>query len=115
MNMTTNTDKLIENDVELASAVKRASKILDGVAGNTVLRVAADWKAGGNSTREPMVALTLTEQGGATLSALFTRDEMQRPERLQRRLHRLWGDLLQVASHKQMEKVKQLVAQLEEV
>src|SRR5437870_6598433 len=109
MNMTTNTHRLIENDPALAAAVQRAAKILEDVAGNTVLRVTADWKSEGDSARGALVALTLSEQDGTVVSARFSRDEMQKPEHLQRRLHKLWRDLLQMASHKQMEKVKQLV------
>jgi hypothetical protein len=114
MNITTNIDKLIESDPALAAAVQQAAKILETVAGNTVLRVTADWKFVEDSAPGSAVTLTLSEQDGAVLSARFFREEMHRPGYLRKRLHRLWGDLLQLASHKQMEKVKQLVEQLEE-
>ena len=57
------------------------------------------------------------ESAGTDMGAVesrFAPDELENATHLQIRLHRLWGDLLQDRSHRQVSKLKELVRSLDE-
>jgi len=101
----------IRDNPALASEVDRATRLLKAELGPSAGLVTARWsQPQGDRGR---VVLEISDWTGSAEDS-FGREELATSPRLADRLHRLWGDLLQVRSHKQMERVKQLVQELEE-
>ncbi len=96
----------IRSDPKLIAAVDAATSLLKEEIGNTILDVAAHWDVPGNDSDQKALDLTLTDSV-VTVASRFVLSEWKNPSRLQTRLHRLWGDLLQARSAKQVEKLKE--------
>jgi hypothetical protein len=111
--MTTTIDKTIETNPELSAAIQKAQGILEEVIGNTAIPATADWKIGNDERNKPVIELILSDCYGS-VSRKFSAKELQKPDYLKGRLNWLWGDLLQIRSHKQAERLKELVRQLED-
>ncbi|MCI0379526.1 MAG: hypothetical protein L0215_18105 [Gemmataceae bacterium] len=90
----------------MIAAVDAATSLLKEEIGNTILDVAAHWDVPGNDSDQKALDLTLTDSV-VTVASRFVLSEWKNPSRLQTRLHRLWGDLLQARSAKQVEKLKE--------
>jgi hypothetical protein len=109
--MTTTIDKTIETDPELSGAIQKAQGILEEVIGNTAVPATADWRIGKDERNRPAIELILSDCYGS-VSRKFSAKELQKPDYVQGRLNWLWGDLLQIRSHKQGERLKELVREL---
>ena len=137
--MTTIIDQAIDATPELAARVRQAASKLEAMVGDTVLSVTAEWRvkpdeAGRPHLREiltdllelfgrpavngagrPLVELVLTDATTATsVTGRFTRRELRNSEKMEARLNRLWGNLLQEVSHKRMRRLRESVAVLED-
>lgn len=110
--MTTTMDETIKASPDLAAAIERADKILASVIGNSVVSARADWTEERDAQNRRAGKLTLSDPS-SSVSTLLSLTELKNPDRLERRFIRLWGDLLQEISHKQMAKLRQSVAELE--
>ena len=101
-------DEKIKADPELAPAVKDATILLDAELGASADLVTARWNLSEDARSRPVIDLEISDFTGA-VSTRFAPDELRNTSHMQVRLGRLWGDLLQVRSHKQVEKLRQLV------
>lgn len=88
-------DPELERDPELARAIERTRPMLDGILGTSAEGASARWMKR-TAVGRPFVLLNLsdwTHRSG--VEALLTPEDLQDERYLQRRLHDLWGDLLQ--------------------
>jgi hypothetical protein len=97
----------------LVESVQKASRVLAEVLGPSNESVQRRWKEVRDGRGRALVELTLSDGTGSVVG-VFTPDELADELELQRRLYRLWGDLLQIRSHKQLDKVRQMVRDLED-
>ncbi len=84
---------------ELGSAVEDASRILGEILERSVLnRATADWTLSKDPDGRDLVRLLVSDWTG-TVGYVFAPKELENRALMRFRLHRLWGDLLQVSSH----------------
>lgn len=110
--MQTHVDPDISADPALAAAIQRATPILESVVEASADLVRAEWGLGRDERGRPLILLRLSDFTGSVVGH-FAPDELSMPGHLRIRLYRLWGDLLQERSHKQLERVKSLLNQIE--
>src|SRR5438128_50772 len=94
----------IARDERLNASVNAASGILSDIIGPSGSEVRAEWSHRLDSQGRPLIRLQLSDYTGS-VEADFAPDELEKPRQVRYRLHRLWGDLLQVRSHKQLEEL----------
>jgi hypothetical protein len=99
----------IQKDSNLSRAVERSTRQLEEQLGPSRDRVTAEWCL---SEGPGLVELTVTD-GMGTAAYRFTPKQLADPDYVEGRLIRLWGDVLQMRSHKELDELRQLVAQLE--
>lgn len=100
----------IERDQQLGDHVRYATDLLIDELGRSADLAEAEWIAVPGD--RPRVRLTLASFGGS-LSADFSADDLRDEAQLRRRLSGLWGDLLRERSHAQLQRVHQVVQELE--
>jgi hypothetical protein len=107
-------DDAIRTDKSLLKDVERATRLFEEENGPSALEVKAEWRLL-DFAGERKLELTITDQAEQA-SAVFPRSglSMNSVGNLRILLIRLWGDLLQERSHKQIKKLMQLVHTLEE-
>jgi hypothetical protein len=71
-------------------------------------RPSGEWDYEEDQRGRWLVVLRLSDWSG-TVIGRFTREELADHDYLSGRLIRLWGDLLQIRSHKQLLKVRELI------
>jgi hypothetical protein len=81
--------------------VECATQNLDEIIGKTAPLVSAEWSLMQDGSGR--LLLELHDFTGASVEAKFDRAEFDRPVQLETKLYRIWGDLLQDRSHKQLE------------
>lgn len=81
-----------------------ADAILRSILNSSRPAISAEWDLGEDARQRPVVTLTLSDYTG-TVTTTFTPEEMDDPEHMRFRLNRLWGDLLRIRSHKEIEGV----------
>jgi hypothetical protein len=111
--MATQTDESIDVGPRLTPLVEKASKILTEVLGPSREIVHREWRSASNDRGRTFVELTLSDWSGS-VSTRFTPDELRDTPRLERRLIRLVGDLLQIRSHKLLDRLKEDIQGLAE-
>jgi hypothetical protein len=92
----------IQQSDEQLALVRRANQQLQKLLGQSADLVTAEWDLGTDERKRPVITLRLSDWTGA-VTAEFAPDELAKPMSLDSRLYRLWGDLLQDRSHKQLE------------
>jgi hypothetical protein len=110
--MKINVPEEIRRNPALNSVVDRAIHILADEVGPSASLVQADWSMAKDERSQTVVELKLSDYTGSAQSR-FVPEEMANLSLLRIRLHRLWEDLLQVRSGKQVERLKQLVQELD--
>ncbi len=85
---------------ELFRLAQAATDQLEKVLGPSAELVDAEWDRAGSAANGDGLALTLRDRTGEAQTFFSSRD-LKNPSRVSINLHRLWGDLLQVRSHKQ--------------
>jgi hypothetical protein len=95
-------DEAISKDPALAAAVDEASKLLEQELGPSAATVRARWTLSEDSSGRPLVDLSVSDWTGS-VGYRFAAPELSNKNHMQLRLHRLWGDLLQVRSHYQID------------
>ncbi len=88
----------------LSLLVEQANRRLEEVLGPSASLVCAEWDRGEDSFGREVLVLRLTDSSSSVI-ATFDSNEMQQPDRLQDRFRRMWGDLLQSRSQRQLEAV----------
>jgi hypothetical protein len=85
------------------SAARQATRCLEEVLGRHAEEVSAEWDRSEDARGRSMIALQLSDFAGS-VTAIYQPEELasspQMRERLYRRFYSLWGDLLQIRSHK---------------
>jgi hypothetical protein len=92
--------------------VLSANEILEEVLGQAADLVTADWSEGQDEMSRPIVILTLRDFTGSVFTR-FAPDELTNPDHMRRRLHRLWGDLLQIRVRTHVKSLQELVQSVE--
>jgi hypothetical protein len=102
----------LEGNKELFAALENANSILGEELGRSKEFVTADWKLARDSRNRTLVELTLTDQfTRSEVIEKFDADEFRNETHLEKRLHRLWGHLLQRRSDGQLKRLEELVSQ----
>jgi hypothetical protein len=103
LNMKTLTvDQSIRTDPQLAADVSSATDIVEDELGKSAEHVEAEWRLTSDHSDRKLLILRLSDWTGA-VEGEFAPDELRNPEHMRRRVVRLWGDLLQVRAHEQIE------------
>ncbi len=90
-----------------------ATKVLEEVLGPSAKIVSAEWDRGENERGRIVYTLKVRDYTGE-VSAAFDPDELRSLSDLRYRLLRLWGDLLQIRSHKQLQELTESSGRLGE-
>jgi hypothetical protein len=94
----------IRQSGSLLRLVQQAADRLEEVIGSSAGLVTAEWDQSDDGRGRAVVTLRLSDWTGAVVAS-FAPDELEDASRLHVRLHRLWGDLLQARSHKQLQEL----------
>lgn len=108
--MRSSIDPKIRADQTLHREVARATELLESEATPSSDEATADWTLTSDDRGRPVLTLTLSDFMGA-VPARFAPDELGDEESLRVRLHRLWGDLLQVRTGKLIRRMQELIRQ----
>lgn len=92
----------IGQDEQLEAAIDEASKILERELGQSAATARARWSLIQDQKGRPAISLTVSDWTGA-VEYRFAPAELKNTSHMELRLHRLWGDLLQVHSHHQLD------------
>ncbi len=84
--------------------LKQANSRLEETLGTSAERVKAEWDRTEDNPGRTQYTLSLSDWAGIA-STRFTPRELHSADEVRYRLHRLWGDLLQIRSQKQLEKL----------
>jgi hypothetical protein len=104
----------LEANKELFAGVQRANKVLGEELGRSRGFVTADWKQVRDGQDVSLLELTLTDLfTRSQVSERFNPDELRNEANLGRRVHRLWGRLLEARSESQIKRLEELVTQEE--
>ncbi len=93
----------IKRAPELLTLAEQATESLEVLTGRSASSATAAWDTIVEGTRS-VVTLQLQDFAGQVATA-FEPWELSDPNRMSMRLNRLWGDLLEVRSHKQLEEL----------
>ncbi len=100
--MTTSVDPAIRSRPDLGDRVDRATELLAGQMGASAATAKAEWALTKDHRSRDIIELRVSDWTG-TVGYRFALDELDDHDHMQHRLHRLWGDLLMVRSHVQMD------------
>jgi hypothetical protein len=92
----------INNDPVLGPRVERATQILKEIIGPTFDSVVVRWGTTQDASGRPLVSLQLSDFTGASGDLKFSPDQLANQEQVRARLYRVWGDVLQSRSHRQL-------------
>lgn len=84
--------------------LQQATNRLEEILGPSAARVKAEWERREDARGRTLYTLHLSDWTG-DVKADFSPDELKSANQLRYRLHRLWGDLLQVRSQKQLDQL----------
>jgi hypothetical protein len=86
----------------LYTLAKKATELLGEVPGSNPWLVTAEWDRGEDDRSRAVVTLRLSDYTGS-VTGVFDPKELESPSQTRKRLYRLWGDLLQARSHRQLQ------------
>jgi len=89
---------------DLLTLAAQANRALSEVIGASAGLVAAEWDRTEDMRGRPLITLRLSDHTGA-VTGTFAPDELRSYPALRNRLYRLWGDLLQVRNHQQLQEL----------
>ncbi len=103
-------DETIRRDPKLYSAVEHATTLLEEEIGPSSGSVSAEWREFGADQRIPAIRLKISDWTGSAMIH-FQRSMLENLSDPALRLSfvRLWGDLLQERSHKQVESLNKMI------
>jgi hypothetical protein len=96
----------IESVPSLAEQVHTASTLLEESIGQAAERATAEWAPSRDDRGRPRLELRLSDWAGEA-SALFAPEELTPDARLRQRFRDVWGDVLQVGSHRLIQRIKE--------
>lgn len=104
----------IEADPKLGTIVRRANDLLEKAVGPiSSPRVSAHWTIVDDAGTK-LLRLELSDFTGTT-DGFFRLEDLKNDWYLEGRMLKIWGDLLQVRAHKQVEKIRGISAESEPV
>ena len=101
---TVDVDRGIQAAPELSALVRRANEFLESQLGRSSKLVSATWRLLRDDRESSHVRLEVSDQTGR-VEAVFTPDDLKNEWQMQGRIIRLWGDLLQIRSHREIEEL----------
>jgi hypothetical protein len=107
-------DEAIRKDPKLLSAIEHATKALEEEIGPASSTVTAEWTLSGANQQLPLIGLEISD-GIDSARQQFQRTMIERKPDSSLRIHfiRMWGDLLQERSHRQMKRLNLIIQELE--
>lgn len=106
-------DPEIEKNSEWANDVKQATQWLEKELGGSSHGMTAEWRLIRHNDKYPGFLLKVADVYGGYAEAKFEPVELKRASHMKDRLHWLWGEVLRDYSRKQLQRVKEVVQQLE--
>lgn len=100
--MKVNYADLIESRPDLLDFAKAASETLEARSGPSAPQIRASWDVGQDDQGRDLVGLEISDWTGS-VGYRFSPEELANPIHMKSRLDRLWGDLLMVQSHAQLD------------
>jgi hypothetical protein len=91
-------DEAIRNKADLDATVDRATRLLEEQLGPSAAGARAQWTFSQDDRGRDVVGLNLSDWTGS-VGYRFAPIELKDEAHMRLRLHRLWGDLLQVSAH----------------
>src|SRR5438105_15050677 len=108
--MSTTIEQTIDAPPELAAAIRHAADLLKTLVGDTILTATAHWRVIRDEADRPVVELVLTDASHdiaeTTVTGRLAPNELKDQYRLQRRLSRLWDDLLREVSQRRLRRIR---------
>jgi hypothetical protein len=95
-------DPAIRNRPDLEKEVDQATELLAEEMGASASSAKAEWTLMQDTRSRDVIELRVSDWTGS-VGYRFAPDELENRNHMQYRLHRLWGDLLMVRSHVQMD------------
>jgi hypothetical protein len=89
---------------KLRSAVESATQVLGQAIGHSASLTKIRWDKDLDEQRRAVLRLNLADWTGK-VEALFSPEELVDEDKLRARFYKLYGDLLQIRSHKQLEEL----------
>ena len=89
---------------KLKERVEAQTQVLYGLTGPSRNSVSIDWDLAADARGRPILVLRLSDANG-TATATFEPEELEDESRLMSRLNHLWGDLLEIRSHMQVQRL----------
>jgi hypothetical protein len=105
----TELDLAIQANPALLALVRRANELLEAELGRSSHLVSASWSLACDERGRPLLRLVISDSTGRAETA-FAPDGLRDDWRTQGRMIRLWGDLLQVRSHKLLDEIQAAAA-----
>jgi len=102
-------DPKIQANPDLEESVRRATELLEAELGPSSGLVSASWLLLNDDRGRPILRLAIWDWTGR-VEAVFSPDEIKDAWHIQGRMIRLWGDLLQVRSHKLLDEMQAAAA-----
>jgi hypothetical protein len=84
--------------------LQQASRTLEEILGQSGSLVTAEWDRGEDDRGRTLYILRISDWTGSA-TAVFAPADLEHAGHLRSRLYRLWGDLLQVRSHYQLQEL----------
>ncbi len=98
------TEKLQRNR-ELFHLAQKTTEWLEEIVGSSAGLTEAEWDVGEDARGRAVVTLRLSDWTGS-VTGVFDPRELESAKETRFRLHRIWGDLLQIRSHRQLEEIQ---------
>jgi hypothetical protein len=99
-----------KEDSQGFAALQAMTEILEQVLGPASGQVKAEWDKSTDARGRPVYVLRLSDWTGAA-SAVFAPDDLNPTNLLWARLYRLWGQLLQIRNHRQLEELASMAGE----
>jgi hypothetical protein len=110
MNVTIRFDDRVGRRDQLQKLTEQARPVLEEVLGKSAELVRGEWIWELDERGRELATLRLSDPRGGQAAGAFATDELENASQLWWRIHRLWGDLLQDRSHKQLEELRKSLA-----
>lgn len=98
-------DPAIQANPALVALVRRANELLELELGRSSHQVSASWSLAHNERGRPFLRLEISDWTGRA-ETTFAPDELKSDGHTQGQMIRLWGDLLQIRSHKLLDEIQ---------
>jgi hypothetical protein len=89
---------------KLRSAVESATQVLGEAIGHSASLISVRWDKVPGDLNRPIIRLVLEDWTG-NVKAVFSPQELTDDDSLRARIYKVYGDLLQIRSHKQLDEL----------